>query len=352
MAPRVDTTDAEVKAVYRTWRAYLSARPDSIYDNPYWSDRDQERYHDFDLSRRWTYGYTVSGRPIHELYGVTPRVLSIEPRGSEYVIRTLWAAENPSETDHIYSLQRVYARREDGRWKLHNALPHVTEDWKHYTTESITYTYPPDFDFDTDRAEQAVAFADSLRRRFDVSEQEPIAYYVAPSYAEMARLVGLDYAWDGNDGLVYPKNRQVFSGNGSVADRHELVHAVLAPEDGQRHSFVEEGIATYLGGFGDQPAAAVIDDLAEKVSEDSDLTFERILAGRRVRARVYYAAGAVLCKMVEEEGGVEALKTLLRSASTEAQMRRTVAEVMGVAPDDIAAAWREHLYRYGDVAPR
>ncbi|PAU95524.1 hypothetical protein CK503_00215 [Aliifodinibius salipaludis] len=81
IAPRVDTTDVEVKKVYKLWQKHLSNQPNNIYDNPYWSEQQKEKWSDYDISRRWTYGYELSnGMNVHSAFGLKPRVLSIEKK--------------------------------------------------------------------------------------------------------------------------------------------------------------------------------------------------------------------------------------------------------------------------------
>lgn len=89
---RVDTTNADVGAVFRLWRDYLRSRPDSVRANPFWSEAEQRQYVDFDLSRKWVYPEP------HLLRYFVPRVLSIEPRGDKFEIRTLYLAEGPAGT--------------------------------------------------------------------------------------------------------------------------------------------------------------------------------------------------------------------------------------------------------------
>jgi hypothetical protein len=201
LAPRVDTTKTEVKAVFQLWQKHLSDQPDQIYDNPYWSDRQKAQWHDYDISRRWTYGYELAnGMNLHDAFGLKPRVLSVEKRDSLYAIRTLYAPNNLKESQEIYSIQRVYAGKEEGKWKLFSALPILTDDWEHQRIGNTRYVYPPDFSFDEDNAQKSARFVERLTSDFDITRLEPISFYVAKNYDQMAKISGLDYAWDGNDG--------------------------------------------------------------------------------------------------------------------------------------------------------
>src|SRR3990172_4377767 len=52
---RVDTIQSEVREVLRLFEMYLNSRPDSLYDNPFWSDRDKSRHPDFYAARAWIF---------------------------------------------------------------------------------------------------------------------------------------------------------------------------------------------------------------------------------------------------------------------------------------------------------
>ncbi|WP_143815387.1 hypothetical protein [Longibacter salinarum] len=342
IAPRVDTTDADVKQVYQLWRSYLRSRPDSVYDNPHWSEEEKERYADFDISRRWTYGYEVGGRSIHETYGLKPRVLSIERQDSLYAIRTLYAPDDLAHAQEIYSLQRVYAGKENGAWKLYNALSVRTKDWNRARAGALRYIYPPGHTLNEKAAERSAAFVDSLEQAYDLPETEPITYYVARSYDEMARISGLDYAWDGNDGRAYLVNRQIFVGTASASYPHELVHMVFADYD--LHPLISEGLATYLGGIGDQSFHELVADVDQRVQQN-DLTLERMISGRGVRARTRYVGGAVLVKAADEDGN-ETLTTFLSLANSKSGIFEAMEQVLGVEREEASGFWQQKLREY------
>ncbi|MEX2399240.1 MAG: hypothetical protein WD423_00615, partial [Rhodothermales bacterium] len=191
MSPRIDTTEVNVGDIYRLWGAYLNARPDSVRANPYWSEIEQDDLGDFDLSRRWLYGYTIPGvGNLHATFGIRPRLLSIEQKRGAYVIRTLYAPDDLDGFQGLYSIQRVYAKREGGAYRLFNALPEATREWRRRRLGLLEYVFPPEHRFDENRATAAAVFADSIRTVFDLKVEEPIEYYVAPNVSEMARILG------------------------------------------------------------------------------------------------------------------------------------------------------------------
>lgn len=345
-APRVATTDAEVKEVYKLWQKHLSHQPNKIYDNPYWSERQKEKWHDYDISRRWTYGYELAnGMNLHDAFGLKPRVLSIEQQENKYAIKTLYAPTNLEESQEIYSIQRVYAGKENGEWKLFSALPILTDDWQHKQVGDIEYIYPPNFKFDENEAQDSANFVKELTTKFNITLSEPINYYLAPSFMEMAKINGLDYAWDGNDGRGYPKNNQVFVGTGSEKYPHELVHTIF--KEYELNSFVDEGLATYYGGMGEKSFDQLIQTVAEKISSNESLTLDKVLTGQRISSQMYYVSGAVLIKAAEEKAGSQAVKDFLKQASSKEGIYNAMSQVFGVQKGEANSFWRQKIQEYG-----
>ncbi len=341
LSPRIDTTRADIGAVYRLWRGYLNARPDSVRTNPYWSEAEQARYGDFDLSRRWTYGYVTGGFSIHKGLGIKPRLLSIEPEGDAYAIRTLYAPDDLSDFQGLYSVQRVYALRENGVWRLSNALPLLTREWVCRRVGLIKYFHPAEHAFDEAAAQRAAAFADSVAATFGPAVNRPIEYYLAPSAGEMARIIGLDYSWDSNDGRAYPENRQVFVGTGQEDYLHEIVHALFGPLDVA--PIVSEGLATYLGGFGGRSFEQLAADTARQLQAVPEVTLDGVLRGAASDVQTFYVTGAVLVGAVLELGGPNALQRFLGLARTPEGVYDGLREVLGVRPEGAQAFWRQRM---------
>lgn len=345
-APRVDTTDTEVQKVYKLWQKHLSHQPDQVYDNPYWSEQQKEKWHDYDISRRWTYGYELpNGMKLHETFKLKPRVLSIEKQDHFYAIKTLYAPNDLEGYQQIYSIQRVYASKENGEWKLFSALPILTENWQQKQVGDIQYIYPPNYNFDKNKAQDSASFVQNLTDKFNLTVSEPIKYYLAADFDQMAKISGLDYAWDGNDGRGYPKNNQVFVGTGSEQYPHELVHTIF--KNYELSSFVDEGLATYYGGMGEKSFDQLIQTVADKISSDDSLTLDKVLTGQRISSQMYYVSGAVLIKAAEEKGGHQAVKNFLKQASNDEKIYNAMSQVLGVQKDEANRFWRQKIQEYG-----
>src|SRR5574341_40834 len=164
MTVRVDTTKAEIREVLRLFENYLNSRPDSLYANPFWSEKDKSRRHDFYSARAWIY----SSKDI--LYAFPPRILSVEKEGQYYVIRTLYyqeGLEGPYSGSNPWAVQRLYAGKENGEWRLFDPLYIITSQWPRRQIGKINYIYSPNHSFNQELAQKQADFIDSVTQIFN-----------------------------------------------------------------------------------------------------------------------------------------------------------------------------------------
>ena len=105
---RVDTPDADIKAVYELWRKFLSSNPDSAIDTSLWNKKEVKRYGDAYAARNWIYNSQ------NIIKSFPPLLLSIEKEGKFYAIRTLYYSEGleePYKSSNPWALQTMYARK-------------------------------------------------------------------------------------------------------------------------------------------------------------------------------------------------------------------------------------------------
>jgi hypothetical protein len=132
------------------------------------------------------------------------------------------------------------------------------------------------------------------------------------------------------------------SGNPAVGEnyRHEIVHVVLGPLALRGvHALVWEGIATWLGGTLGMDALAVRKEYAAFLRAHAEVTLESILSGGSYD-QGFRPAGAIVCQMVFEQGGVSALKRLIASGRSDAELRAGLQQLLGRRWRDIQDEWR------------
>lgn len=346
---RVDTTKQETKEIVALWSNYLSSKPDSIYDNPYWNEEEKKKYRDFDFTRRIIYQF-----PSAQLLNYyKPTILSVEKEGDNYAIRTLFSAdglEGVYRKSNPWCITKLYAVKENNQWKLKNALPILTQYWKRRTIEKITFIYPPEHSFNEIVAKKANKFCDSITSKFQFTDWKPFDFYITKSGDELGKLLGFDFYFAGySTGMGMKERGALFCGNDSEWYPHEFVH--LIDGDYKRHGIVEEGFATWVSGqvsyeTSFETAAKI---LAQALSKNDTITFEDIVNkkwGWQNASLYYYSTGAIVCKLIYEKGGIIALKKLLNTPPDDDKLIGTICELLKIKTTDLDGFLRTEILKY------
>ena len=343
----VDTANVEIVAAIRLWENYLSSRPDSIYDNPYWSQVDKSRYKYFDLLRS-----AFSPNLYALAAGYKPTVLSVSETEGGWIVRTLFSAVIKSGFANPLAITNVLARREHGALRLCNILPHNAHQWQRRQVGSITFWCPPAHEFDEMKAHQMNRFTDSLATLFDVPII-PVDYYFADDIATVQRLRGLDFVMgEGNtrqtSGFADVGNRIVYSGSGSEWYPHEFVHLYANPLFPNAHGYFLEGLAALLGGSRDRPLSFHIKRAHEYLQEHPEIDLNNFFEFWYLDnlTNPTYVFGGLLCHLANEQGGMTLIKQLLSYGGTNDDFYRAVAEVFGVQRDDLNTFLRTTMAEY------
>ncbi len=228
---RVDTSKSEIKQVAMLWINYLNAIPDSLYDNPYWNSAEKLKFKRFDLSMEHLYQMPAS----QLLRYYKPTILSIEKEGDNYGIRTIFLADGLPEEyrkSNPWCITKLYAVKENGDWKLKNALPIVTENWNKKTLGKITFIYPPHHKFNKVLAKKASLFCDKISETFEFDEWKPFDFYITNSGDELGKLLNFDFFFASyTTGIGMNDKRILLSGLGSEYYPHEFIHLTVPNQD-------------------------------------------------------------------------------------------------------------------------
>jgi hypothetical protein len=344
----VDTARSPNREIFALYQDYLAQRLDTIRPNPFWSRVEQQRWPIFDVLG----GYIYQGFSHFTVVHLAPAV----GLDSTYLIRTLVSSVDDSTHDvRPLALYRVYAIREEGRWVLANALPRLTRAWSRETIGRVTFAYPSGYRFDLHHAQATAAFVDSLARAFQVPAPPAIDYYFTGDLVETFSAMGLDFFPIGSDtvgGRSNVPDRLVFVGSSGNHEgyRHELAHIILQPlvSQGNTAGLVMEGLMTWTGGSAGLDFRQLLPGLAAYVAAHPDLTLQRVLTAppqREGTLDVGYDGFAVLCEMIYQEGGLEALRDWLRAGREPGAVLTAAALLLHVPADQLDTAWRQRLMR-------
>lgn len=181
-----------------------------------------------------------------------PTILSIDPVNEYFQIKTMFAYALDTGNVEVLCTMNVYAKKENGEFKLYNSLPINSQDWKEKTTRNIQYHYPASHLFNPTLADSMNVFIDTLKAKFKIDTTYTVTFYFADDWDVIQQAKGFDYYTGmGNIPQIQGRqngiNKMVFSGAGNEWYPHELVHIYLYPEF-SKAGFFHEGIASLLGG--------------------------------------------------------------------------------------------------------
>lgn len=353
---RVDTTNQEVKEVYRLIGNYINSRPDSLYQNPHWNENEVDYYlkqknAKFDLAAHFLFA-NMNARKLFSTFH--PTILSIEPVGKKYVTRILLAADTVQKWMVDYKMNppfilRYYAARDKaGTLKLENTWSNELTKWSVYQTKWVTFHYPQTFDFSEGNAEKASEFIESVVSRMELKEAKPFDFYVMSSEEELGRLHNMDYWLSYSTGFTQKLYNRALSAKGREAHLHEFVHMVYHPVP---NYFLAEGIATYLGGVdGYTPYQQTLREVSRDLQNNHPKVSFRDLYSNSFRYATNqnprYVAGAVVYQLVYEKTGLKGIKQLEKSENNYESFMKTFAAVMKMKESKVEAFLTNYIRKY------
>jgi len=342
---RVDTTKREIREVAMLWISYLNSKPDSLYDNPYWNNAEKLKFKRFDFSM--AYLYQFSSEQLLGYY--KPTVLSIEKEGDNYGIRTIFSADDIQgeyRKSNPWCITKLYAVKENGDWKLKNALPVITENWNKKTLRKITFIYPQNHKFNEHIATKASLFCDEISEEFKFREWKPFDFYITDSGDELGKLLNFDFFFAGyTTGIGMNDNRILLSGLGSEYYPHEFIHLIVPKQD--RHWMIEEGFATWKGGQGGKTFEESAKLFANELDKNDTITFSDILNKKwGWQYAAFYTSGAIFCKAAFDKGGIILVKNLLDISPDDEKLIEDICKLFAIEKAEIDDFWRKEVLRF------
>jgi hypothetical protein len=342
---RVDTTNIEIKEVALLWIKYLNSKPDSLYNNPYWNNAEKIKFKKFDLST--PYMYQFPSKQLLNYY--KPTILSIEKEDEHYGIRTIFSAEGLQgeyRKSNPWCITKLYAVKEDGTWRLKNALPIITDKWNKKTVGKITFIYPPHHKFNNELATKASQFCNEITEKFKFHEWEPFDFYITDSGDELGKLLNFEFYFAGyTTGIGMNDNRILLSGMGSEYYPHEFIHLVVPKHD--RHWIIEEGFATWKGGQGGKTFEESAKLLAIELAKNDTITFYDVLNKKwGWQYFAFYTTGAIFFKVAYDKGGVVLVKKLLETPDNSRKLIQTICSVFEIEEKEIDSFWRREVLKF------
>lgn len=326
ISARVDTTKTEINKVYHLYSEYLNSKPDSIYANPYWNEKEYSYYlktNDLRIDRAANVMfYDDDSNSFIDNY--KPLILQIDSIAENlYQIKTIFKSNGTDANSDKFSvpyITNIYASRNNkGFYKLENTISERTKNWKRVRYKFITYIINPDCDFNKKEAAKAVRFCERLSKEFSL-EILPFKYYILPNSDELGKLYNFEY-WTYYIGAqTNLPLREIFTTYGNENYPHELVHMMFPlrkDKSSARPTIISEGLATWLGGpkLGKtfKEALFEVSNTLRAIKNPSLEDIKNYKIRNKFDNNILYVSGAVLCKLVFEKKGKEGIWQLYNS---------------------------------------
>ena len=334
----VDTTNIEIKQVQQLFENYIHSQPDSIYNNPFWSDYDKQNKGHFDILYGEFQPSLYMGFPIH--------VLSIKSQNGIYEIKSMFSSCSQDNQPYVLAIMNYIAKKKSNEFKLSNYLNYSKTKWNKQKIGLVTFYYPLYHQFDSIKANKLNHFSIELCKNLKISPVE-YEYYFADDFDELQKLKGIDY-YIGMGGEVKPTGR---GGNGMVfcsgmgeAYFHEPFH-VLVGSKYKSHLWVAEGMATYLGGSRGKPLNWHIKRVNSYLTSHKEIDLNNLLSLRTMDEYTdyRYVLGGLIAKKIFEKGGWDLIREFMNSGYSDKDYYNAIEKYIGVKRSDLNTYLRSQL---------
>jgi len=335
----VDPNNSETKKVMNLFENYLASNPQNKTQNPYWNSSDQQDHKHYDFLESEFQPSLYQGFPVH--------VLSIKNTDGLYQIKAQFSYCKNDGTPYILAIVNYFVRKENGRYKLYNALTTNRESWNCTSVGLVDFYYPPYHQFDHQKAKQLNKFINEICTNFNV-QPKPFEYYLADDYDEIQKLKGLDY-YIGMGGKVQPSGKssddKVYCGGLGEYYPHEVFHVQIDEHFPNKHFWVSEGIATLLGGSRGKSLDWHIARTNQYLKAHPEINLNDLLQLKNMDnvTSYHYVLGGLIAKKILEKGGYNLLTEFMSSGKTDDDYYNAIEKHLGIPRLKLNNYLREQL---------
>lgn len=337
--------EEDYRILLHSLNGFLKTKNRSDTSNAYWVQSDFEKFKEpyMDL-----YYIEVSSK-FHNPNFYKPTLLEIirTSKSNQYIIKLAYLGPDTLKISTINAIYNIIAvKQSDGSYKFRSMLGEHTVDWNKTTVGTITYVYKDNLNLEL--AERANQFNIDIAKKFN-TQPISIIYYKCKNAIELFHIRGYDYVrWmyiDTTGGRIYGEN-SIFAANNSEWYPHEFVH-FYTPKvvNSPFLRIINEGYATYLSGSGGKPIEEVLkitNNFYKKYPERdilADLDNNYRINGNM---EVLYPIGGLICKLIDEKLGFEAIKQIFN----EADFYKAVERMLGIKKENLADFLKNELAKY------
>ena len=315
----------EIRLINR-WKDCLVTANNNPEKNAFWVADDFKKYK---YPYRDIYGISSKGGNEYFYKPTVLEILDTEIRYT-YIVKTAFVGDDKT----IKSIYNVLAQRDSPRTSpvfFKSITDYNTRSWQKMSVGNVNYIVHSTHTFDTVQAKKMDDFSTHFADYFNTKPIQ-IKYYLCKGVKELYQIQGYDYLpimyYSATDkgGITRAEDATIYAGIDAELYEHEAVHIYTYQKFQQNiHPFLDEGIATYLGGSNGKFYALVRQNLKAYLNEKPKIDFLSFIPNDIFKQQGFsdanfslpYAVSAVLCEIVIRKGGKDLLFQLLNQGNTE-----------------------------------
>lgn len=319
----------DFQAIIKVLEGFFNTQNNSYASNPYWFENDNSffTYPFFEISTLERYGNSTLSKNLLSITQTSPQ---------HFICKIGWFHEDQNEA----SLQFIYnvsVIKIGESYLLKNIVEYNIKDWEKIRQDRITYWTPANHKIDQVKAKKFNAINEQLSTFFN-AEILDFSYVLCKSNAELMRLIGYDfeqsmYFSNQNGSVTYPDDFLIFSGNNDEINTHELVHLYVAERFTRINPFMNEGLATLLGGSkGVDYREHLLKLKNHLMNNDIDIYEEYFFKNYVIdnETSLRYTLSAFLCDLVLNENDKAELFELINCGNSNQDLMNYIAKVFNV----------------------
>jgi hypothetical protein len=341
---------AKTKKIVELVRRYNEVMfKDPYYKGEFWTNEAKKKYYlpDYMLKQEFSY-YTYDS--------IVANLINVFKPDDYYTAQVAYNLYGNNENKGLICVYTFAIREENDSLKFFPLIE--TYKFKSYKSPNITF-------YNNDTIKNEAALLDSLNeynmRLSKLFQVQPLQFtcYKFKDFAEVNQYIGLDvqknYSRTENNGYCDAYNKIIFGAFYNLFF-HEVVHIYVGDQFLKTyHPWINEGLATYLGGSMDMSLENHLKNLAKDLEKHADYDLNDFLSldgsfvdqtSRSVFTNYKFTLGGLICKLAYEKGGIAAIKTLLSSGRSGEELYLSVEKVLGVKRKNFNRYFRSEIIKY------
>lgn len=344
VSPYINQKSEINQKLIKTLSEFFKTRKDSHIENKYWLPFDFEQfiYPYFDISE-----YCYGGGKYGDFIFYPSLMEIIKTKSPDKWILKIAFMENDTKTQQhtVLGIYNIIAQQIDENIYLSRFVNYATEQWKIIKTEYITYKISPQKNPNQSEILQQETDIKELLTFFD-TDPIHITYYSCKNPKELFEIKGFDYhlmMYSNDTGGLAENGNIIFSGNNSEIYTHEIAHIYIMNLFPNKNIFLDEGLATYIGGSGGNNYLWHREKMKSFFNETPDFRFDQYNDPYGVYFKnetpVLYMISALICERTIRLYGKEKLFELF---DTKADLWDLL-EKVGLNKDNINEELRKEI---------